>query len=456
MANPSLFGQPAVFTATVAPACGVFDNGGTVQFTVGGINWGTPAPLANGCTSISTSAFPVGRHVIGAIYSGDGNFAGSTAPALSDIIQGSTTTILSASANPATAGQAVTFTAAVTAAEGLFDDHGTVQFAANGTNIGSPQEVVCGIATVSDSPLIAGSYTITATYSGDDDFVGSTATPLDGTVNLAPTSVALFSSHSIVGAGLPLTLTATVTSTAGTPAGSVEFYDLFQGSQADLGSGTSSGGGVWTLPASNLAVGVHSITASYAGNATFAASTSPALSQTVVRLIQVPPKSTTTQLTSSANPCQPGPSCVLTAKVNPPSDDMVNDSVEFYDFYGMSNQQKLGSATPTSNGVATLPVPLGDGTHIITAQYLPSPADPYYAGSTSPPLVQMVGDIIVNKLGGRGPSPRRKNDAAIGSRSSQPGCPERQLRHHRIRLQCDLRRRKPEAVDDRARQRRAP
>jgi hypothetical protein len=67
-----------------------------------------------------------------------------------------------------------------------------------------------------------------------------------------------------------------VSSLAGTPTGSVIFLD---GSNP-LGTSALSGG-VASLITSNLALGSHSITAQYGGNAGFTAAASPAVSETV-------------------------------------------------------------------------------------------------------------------------------------------------------------------------------
>src|SRR5258708_7444757 len=77
--------------------------------------------------------------------------------------------------------------------------------------------------------------------------------------------------------GQAVTFTATASSSGGTPTGTVTFKD----GTVVLGSGTLSGGGIATFTTSTLALGNHSITASYAGATTFAASTSAALIQTV-------------------------------------------------------------------------------------------------------------------------------------------------------------------------------
>src|SRR5262249_55402737 len=80
-ANPSVYGQPVTFTATVAPA-GPGVGGvptGTVQFQIDGVNLGAPVPLSAGqATSVSLPAPAPGPHTVVALYSGGGLFLASS------------------------------------------------------------------------------------------------------------------------------------------------------------------------------------------------------------------------------------------------------------------------------------------------------------------------------------------------------------------------------------------
>jgi hypothetical protein len=74
--------------------------------------------------------------------------------------------------------------------------------------------------------------------------------------------------------------TVTVTSTAGTPAGTITFMD----GATTLGSGSLNATGQATFTTSTLSWGSsHSITAVYGGNSNFSGSTSAVLTQTVKR-----------------------------------------------------------------------------------------------------------------------------------------------------------------------------
>jgi hypothetical protein len=74
----------------------------------------------------------------------------------------------------------------------------------------------------------------------------------------------------------PVTFTATVSSSAGTPTGTVSFYD----GATLLGSGVVNSG-VGTFTTSVLAAGSHSITAVYSGDSNFGAATSNGISETI-------------------------------------------------------------------------------------------------------------------------------------------------------------------------------
>src|SRR5450631_3268957 len=176
--NPSMVGQEVTFTVTVT----VTTNGiptGTVTFKSGGTALGTVS-LTGNTASLSTSALTAGTRSITAVYSGDGTFKASTSPALKQVVDKypSSTTIAS-SLNPSMVGQAVTFTATVTT-NGI--PTGTVTFKSGGTALGTVS-LTGNTASLSTSALTAGTRSITAVYSGDGTFKGSTSPALEQVVN---------------------------------------------------------------------------------------------------------------------------------------------------------------------------------------------------------------------------------------------------------------------------------
>ena len=188
------------------------------------------------------------------------------------------TTALQVSSTSIAGGQSVTLTATVAALSGSIAPTGTVTFLNGSTPLGSQTINAQGVAVLVTSTLPVGSDPITAIYSGNANFLGSSAsTSITITVAGPSSNTALESSLNPSQAGQPVTITATVTSTAGTPAGTVTFKD----GATTLGLRTLNAGAQATYVSSTLAVGTHSITAVYAGSTSFGASTSPALSQVV-------------------------------------------------------------------------------------------------------------------------------------------------------------------------------
>ena len=113
--NPSVYGQPASFTATVAPAgLGGGVPTGTVQFQVDGANFGAPVPLAAGtATSGSLGTMAPGPHTVTALYSGGGLFLASSGSLNQTVNQAATAVTVVSSDPNEVYGEPLTFTATV-------------------------------------------------------------------------------------------------------------------------------------------------------------------------------------------------------------------------------------------------------------------------------------------------------------------------------------------------------
>jgi hypothetical protein len=175
-ANPSVFGQPVTLTAVVgAVAPGVGIPGGTISFTDGVTVLGTPT-LVNGAASLTISSFAVGNHSITAIYGGGGNFLGSVSTTLVEIVSraNTTTTITSISPNPVIVGQPVKVSFSVTVNP---PGGGTPSGTATVTDgAGANCAVTLPATSCSLTSATVGTKTLTATYSGDANFNGSSGT----------------------------------------------------------------------------------------------------------------------------------------------------------------------------------------------------------------------------------------------------------------------------------------
>ena len=367
--NPAEFGQTITFTAVVAavaPSAGT--PSGTVYFLDGSTQIGS-ATLSGDTATFTTSALTAGLHTLTARYGGVGGYNESTSTAVTQTVNHvATTTTVSSAPNPSAYGQAVTLTATVTAsASGAGAFAGTVAFYDGATHLGSSGIDSGGTATLTTSSLLGGSHSITAVYGGGGNYSGSISAIHSHAVNATTTTTSITANApnpSVFGQGI--TITASVTSSSGTPTGTVEFFD----STTSLGTATLSSGTA-SLTTSALAVSTHTVTARYLGDSNFALSTSAEVSQVVNKA------NTTTSVTTAPNPSVFGESVTLTASVAAiaPGAGTPTGTVTFY-----SGSSSLGTAT-LSGGTASLTTSaLNVGTHSITATYN---GDESFNGSTS-------------------------------------------------------------------------
>lgn len=172
--NPSAAGQLITLTATVSPASAP----SAVYFFDGSLRIGT-AYLNAGSAAIQVSTLSRGVHALTAVYGGNATYRPSTSPVLTQTVHGlASATAVSSSPNPSQITQPVSFSATVTAAPpGSGVPTGLVQFQLDGVNVGSPAQVVTGVATIDPiTSLTPGNHSVVASYLGDTQFDPSTST----------------------------------------------------------------------------------------------------------------------------------------------------------------------------------------------------------------------------------------------------------------------------------------
>jgi hypothetical protein len=196
---------------------------------------------------------------------------------------------------------------------------------------------------------------------------GNAESAADFVINtIVATSLTLTSSLNPSTFGSGVTLTAAVSPSTAT--GTVTFKD----GGTTLGTATlGHGSGSYTT--STLSGGSHTLTAVYAGNSTYATSTSDPLTQTVNKA------NTATPLTSSLNPSTFGSGVILTATVSPST---ATGTVTFKD-----GSTTLGAATLGHGSGTYTTSSLGAGSHSLTAVYA---GNVDYNGSTSSVVTQTV------------------------------------------------------------------
>jgi sugar lactone lactonase YvrE len=278
-------GQPITVTAAVTDTAA----GHTATIPTGGVTFmdtvGSTSVSLNGGSAVTLSGTGkavltgvtlsgAGTHTITAHYAGvSGSFLASSNATTVQISSGpvAPTIVWTGPASGITYGATLSGILDASAVSGSTPVAGTFTYTATLAG-GSP------VAVTSATVLGAGSYTLTATFTPTDTSTyASTTANASFTVAKATPVLALTSSAVAVAVGSPVTFTATVTSSAGTPTGSVSFYD---GTML-LGTATLAAG-VATYMTVNLPVGALSITAVYSGDNNFSTLTSAGLTETVM------------------------------------------------------------------------------------------------------------------------------------------------------------------------------
>jgi len=364
-ANPSAYEQSLILTAAIASTNGT-PSSGTVNFLDGATVLST-VPVSNGHAAFSTPALSPGTHVLSAQYSGGsgpGNivFVPSASSPVSQVVNmAGTTTSVTSAPNPSQFGQTVTLTATVMPTFGGTPT-GSVTFL-DGTQQLGQANIGNGVATLATASLGAGTHTIQASYSGDSNFLPSSATAAQ-TVNMAGTTTNVTATPNPSQFGQTVTMTATVMPVfGGTPTGSVTFLD----GTLQLGSAGVSGG-VAMLTISSLAAGTHNIQAAYSGDSNFLPS-SAAVSQTV----KMDP--TATSISSNPNPSPVGQPVSFTAVVSSVPAGIPTGTVTFEDGATVLGTVALAGAQASLTTSA-----LKAGQHTISANYS---GDPNYLPSAA-------------------------------------------------------------------------
>ena len=241
------------FTATVTGSGGTPTGSVTFTDTTTSQTLGT-VTLSGGQAAFTTSTLTAGSHTIQTSYNGDSNFAPSSATLDQVVNKATPELILNQTSPPTVFSEPVPFTAIVFQPGGAFTPTGTITFSDNGQTFASLTATSIGV--------------ITATYSGDSNFIGTSITGVpqkvvaaDSTTNVSTTSP---NPNTF---GQPTTFVAAVapkSPATATPTGNVTF-------SVDGGAGTtvalSGGQATFTVPV--LAGGNHTITATYSGDGNF-------------------------------------------------------------------------------------------------------------------------------------------------------------------------------------------
>ena len=296
------YGSTATVTATVALPGSNAAPSGTVTAVVQGVTGAsasatlTPNPGGNTATANINFDAPkpqTGAYTVSVTCAGTQNFQCQTpATPTFTTAKGNTNTTISLTPAAPQAGQPVTITATVNNngnGTGTYTFSGNITF--TDTTTGKTLATVpVGTNTAATSQTLSGNvqHNIIATYSGDSNWNGSASNPVQVTPTLLPSTLTVTSNVTSALAGVNVVITATVFTTAVNavgPTGTIAFYDTYNGSIVQLG-GTA--GAITLTPngpnqsiarftTTGLLAGVHSIYATYGGDANFSPATSSTL-----------------------------------------------------------------------------------------------------------------------------------------------------------------------------------
>jgi trimeric autotransporter adhesin len=361
-------GMPVTLTASV-PAVGTTPATGKVVFMDSSKALSSVA-LSSGVATF-TGVVAAGKHSFTASYAGDTNFASSVSVAVDASDDGvSTGTTLTSSIYTVNYGQPIILTTVVTPSSlvnGLAPT-GTVTFSSSQGTIGSAT-LASGTATQTINSLSAGTYTITATYSGDANYAASTSSNVIITVNMVNAGLAATISPE---ASVPYGATATVTATVILPSSSVAPVGTVSAqienvtaarTTATLSPNSNGNSATANIVISAPSPGSYTVEVSCAGNQNFQCQ-SPV---DITPFTTVKGYSLTALSVSPAAP-QAGLPTTLTATVS-----NAGNGTGTYGFTGnvtfFDNGKLLGSSAVSTNQ-ATLTVTLfGNVVHAITASY---------------------------------------------------------------------------------------
>lgn len=302
----------------------------------------------------------------------------------------STLTKLQLSSTNLTHGQSVTATATVAPGVGAGIPTGDVSLLAagsEGVNLGN-----LGNGTVSGSieTLPGGTYPVTASYGGDATFSASVSTGVPITISpeASSTTFSAFLAgqsgtqsspvNTTYGNFLDLQVSVAGASQHGIPTGTLTFSDTFNGNTSTLLSVSLNSQGKALVSETMLALGNHSLSVSYSGDASFSASSAGPVSVAVA-------KGPTQTILFVPTGALPNTSVVLQAIVLPNGTIDPTGTVQFF-----TGKTALGNPVLVRNLIATLTTTqLVNGSNSLTAVYS---GDANFIGSTSAAATLIVGN----------------------------------------------------------------
>jgi subtilase family serine protease len=424
----SSYGQPITLSGSVTPLSGSGTPPGSVA--IEGLISGAQVnqasiPVVNGYYSEAVQNLLPGSYAVTANYAGDGGYQNSVSQPVSMVVAAATATSTIAFTSqdnrslgtlPSSNGQipygnnvvtTVTVQSPVTAtaANGVLAPTGSVTFSSNGKALATvPLSGNFAVYTTAASQPL-GSYSITAAYSGDQNYNSAGPVTQSYTVVQDGTSIEAHANASIMAPGTPVTLTATVVSNSHftKPTGSVTFslngtavgtVPAIPGQDPITLTGFDSA--TLVVPASQIAAGNNVVIATYSGDTNYLASTSVPSTFVSINGSQSTQMTMTASTTTATNLTPVTIQAVLTVNGAPVTQGTVN----FMDNGKSIAQVQVVGLNPSAgavSGTATLVKRLPVGTHEIVGIYSGAGNLIHPFGNGLPPIT-VTGEQITNTI----------------------------------------------------------
>jgi Bacterial Ig-like domain (group 3) len=331
----------------------------------------------NGVATITVTMVNVGTDSITASTPADTNNNAATSPATSVTVTKMTPSLPPPTVSTTTPTPDTPVTITEQVPPGVTEP---VTFYDGPTAIGTAP-VVNGVATITVPSLPLGPNPITAATPGGNTSNAATSPVTPVVVSKTIPTVTLTSSANPADFNQSVTFTATIPAAA---SGTVTFRD----GAVVLGTGAINSAGIAILTTSNLAIGSHTITASYGGNSTYDVATSAPLAEVIGKI----PTAVTLTQSAASQLLHNTVTFAATVTAASPTPTGTVTFLEGTTVLGITALDTNGTvvALAKSAGAAYATSALATGSHQIVAVYS---GDASFAASTSAPVTYIVQDF---------------------------------------------------------------
>ncbi|HEY6446183.1 MAG TPA: Ig-like domain repeat protein [Acidobacteriaceae bacterium] len=257
---------------------------GTVTFKAGATSLGSAALGSEGVAELQTATIPGGTNSLTAVFPGDVSFQASTSAPVSYTVAPAVTTLKTPTFTPfdPSVGANETLSVALTVDSAGAGPTGTVSFMNGSASLGTATMVgtaatatapASGTASLTVTTLPEGANNITAVYSGDANYAGSTSPAAQVTISLNPTTLSFSPANQTIVVNQPLQFTVTPAAVAGLPLPTGTVTAGWGTSNIYYSGSLVNGVASITVPANTFPLGPGSMLVTYSGDKVYSSAT---------------------------------------------------------------------------------------------------------------------------------------------------------------------------------------